>query len=150
MVNISNNDIVDGNPKLTLGLVWSIILHWQVPTGTKSFIAATCHYRVDGVVTRSCSYYFAFMLLASLPFVTGNCGLSLQVQDVLKGNMAELQPQSNLDKTLLNWCQEATKVISIPLADVPTAKTSLPPIWGALLDDLIIRLHAPISYSSIV
>ncbi|XP_063241315.1 dystrophin, isoforms A/C/F/G/H-like [Bacillus rossius redtenbacheri] len=30
LVNISNNDIVDGNPKLTLGLVWSIILHWQV------------------------------------------------------------------------------------------------------------------------
>jgi hypothetical protein len=33
-VNISNNDIVDGNPKLTLGLVWSIILHWQVRTLT--------------------------------------------------------------------------------------------------------------------
>jgi hypothetical protein len=32
LVNISNNDIVDGNPKLTLGLVWSIILHWQVCT----------------------------------------------------------------------------------------------------------------------
>ncbi|KAF0295767.1 Dystrophin [Amphibalanus amphitrite] len=30
LVNINNNDIVDGNPKLTLGLVWSIILHWQV------------------------------------------------------------------------------------------------------------------------
>lgn len=30
LVNISTNDIVDGNPKLTLGLVWSIILHWQV------------------------------------------------------------------------------------------------------------------------
>ncbi|XP_070164121.1 dystrophin, isoforms A/C/F/G/H isoform X2 [Polyergus mexicanus] len=30
LVNISSNDIVDGNPKLTLGLVWSIILHWQV------------------------------------------------------------------------------------------------------------------------
>ncbi|XP_069695333.1 dystrophin, isoforms A/C/F/G/H isoform X7 [Periplaneta americana] len=30
LVNISNNDIVDGNPKLILGLVWSIILHWQV------------------------------------------------------------------------------------------------------------------------
>lgn len=29
-MNISSNDIVDGNPKLTLGLVWSIILHWQV------------------------------------------------------------------------------------------------------------------------
>lgn len=30
LVNISSNDIVDGNPKLTLGLVWSVILHWQV------------------------------------------------------------------------------------------------------------------------
>ncbi|KAI9557614.1 dystrophin [Daphnia sinensis] len=59
LVNISSNDIVDGNPKLTLGLVWSIILHWQV-------------------------------------------------QDVLKGSMAELQ-QSSLEKTLLSWCQEATK-----------------------------------------
>jgi len=150
LVNISNNDIVDGNPKLTLGLVWSIILHWQVPTGTKSFIAATCYYWVDDVVTRSYSYCIVPLLLASLPFVTGNCVFSVQVQDVLKGNMAELQPQSNLDKTLLNWCQEATKVISIPLADVPTAKTSLPRMWGALLHDLIIRLHAPISYSPIV
>ncbi|CAG4985372.1 unnamed protein product [Colias eurytheme] len=30
LVNISSGDIVDGNPKLVLGLVWSIILHWQV------------------------------------------------------------------------------------------------------------------------
>ncbi|XP_063954064.1 dystrophin-like [Lytechinus pictus] len=29
LVNISSNDIVDGNPKLTLGLVWSIIAHWE-------------------------------------------------------------------------------------------------------------------------
>lgn len=34
-----------------------------------------------------------------------------QVQDVLRGSMAELQ-QSSLDKTLLSWCQEATKVIN--------------------------------------
>ncbi|KPJ15470.1 Dystrophin [Papilio machaon] len=30
LVNISGADIVDGNAKLILGLVWSIILHWQV------------------------------------------------------------------------------------------------------------------------
>ena len=30
LVNISSNDIVDGNPKLTLGLLWAIIQHWQV------------------------------------------------------------------------------------------------------------------------
>lgn len=30
LVNIRAEDIVDGNPKLTLGLVWTIILHFQV------------------------------------------------------------------------------------------------------------------------
>lgn len=30
LVNISSEYIVDGSPKLTLGLVWSIIIHWQV------------------------------------------------------------------------------------------------------------------------
>ncbi|XP_077443822.1 utrophin isoform X2 [Stigmatopora argus] len=30
LVNIGGSDIVDGNHKLTLGLIWSIILHWQV------------------------------------------------------------------------------------------------------------------------
>eukprot|EP00094_Tigriopus_californicus_P012072 TCALIF_11665-PA protein Name:"Similar to DMD Dystrophin (Gallus gallus)" AED:0.11 eAED:0.12 QI:11/0.44/0.31/0.89/0.88/0.89/19/143/3398 len=29
LVNIGNVDIVDGNPKITLALVWSVILHWQ-------------------------------------------------------------------------------------------------------------------------
>ena len=30
LVNIRPDDIVDGNPKLTLGLIWTIILHYQV------------------------------------------------------------------------------------------------------------------------
>ena len=30
LTNISANDIYEGNPKLTLGLVWNIIQHWQV------------------------------------------------------------------------------------------------------------------------
>eukprot|EP00057_Strongylocentrotus_purpuratus_P000520 XP_001177876.2 PREDICTED: plectin-like [Strongylocentrotus purpuratus] len=30
MVNIRNEEIVDGNPKLILGLIWTIILHFQV------------------------------------------------------------------------------------------------------------------------
>lgn len=29
LLNISSNDIVDGNPKLTLGLIWAIIQYWQ-------------------------------------------------------------------------------------------------------------------------
>ncbi|CAM9504403.1 unnamed protein product [Lampetra planeri] len=33
LVNIRKEDIVDGNPKLTLGLIWTIILHYQVSAG---------------------------------------------------------------------------------------------------------------------
>jgi len=29
-VNIRADEIVDGNPKLTLGLIWTLILHYQV------------------------------------------------------------------------------------------------------------------------
>ncbi len=29
LVNVNNVDVVDGNPKITLALVWAVILHWQ-------------------------------------------------------------------------------------------------------------------------
>ncbi|KAA0710460.1 Microtubule-actin cross-linking factor 1, isoforms 1/2/3/5 620 kDa actin-binding protein [Triplophysa tibetana] len=35
LVNIRNDDITDGNPKLTLGLIWTIILHFQSITGAR-------------------------------------------------------------------------------------------------------------------
>ncbi|XP_053563574.1 dystrophin isoform X5 [Bombina bombina] len=39
LVNIGSSDIVDGNHKLTLGLIWSIILHWQVKNVMKEIMA---------------------------------------------------------------------------------------------------------------
>ncbi|XP_071957062.1 dystrophin-like isoform X2 [Antedon mediterranea] len=59
LVNISNNDIVDGNPKLTLGLVWSIISHWQAKdimkgadmeedTGPEKTVLAWCKKNTEG------------------------------------------------------------------------------------------------------
>ncbi|XP_068773160.1 dystrophin isoform X10 [Struthio camelus] len=39
LVNIGSSDIVDGNHKLTLGLVWNIILHWQVKDVMKNIMA---------------------------------------------------------------------------------------------------------------
>lgn len=36
LVNIRAEDIVDGNPKLTLGLIWTIILHFQVSLDIKN------------------------------------------------------------------------------------------------------------------
>uniref|UniRef100_A0A3Q2YEX8 Calponin-homology (CH) domain-containing protein n=1 Tax=Hippocampus comes TaxID=109280 RepID=A0A3Q2YEX8_HIPCM len=41
LVNIGGTDIVDGNHKLTLGLIWSIILHWQVSTDVMSSLQQT-------------------------------------------------------------------------------------------------------------
>ncbi|XP_078732282.1 spectrin beta chain, erythrocytic-like [Lampetra fluviatilis] len=40
LVNIRSDDIVDGNPKLILGLIWTIIGHFQVSSGC---IALTCN-----------------------------------------------------------------------------------------------------------
>uniref|UniRef100_A0A8C5WLA7 Utrophin n=1 Tax=Leptobrachium leishanense TaxID=445787 RepID=A0A8C5WLA7_9ANUR len=39
LVNIGGTDIVDGNHKLTLGLIWSIILHWQVKDVMKEIMS---------------------------------------------------------------------------------------------------------------
>ncbi|XP_069810343.1 utrophin isoform X2 [Dendropsophus ebraccatus] len=39
LVNIGGTDIVDGNHKLTLGLIWSIILHWQVKDVMKAVMS---------------------------------------------------------------------------------------------------------------
>ncbi|XP_032828779.1 dystrophin isoform X4 [Petromyzon marinus] len=39
LVNIGGADIVDGNHKLTLGLIWSIIIHWQVKDVMKDVMA---------------------------------------------------------------------------------------------------------------
>lgn len=36
LVNINNVDIVDGNPKITLALVWAIVYHWQFHVATGS------------------------------------------------------------------------------------------------------------------
>lgn len=41
LVNIRAEDIVDGNPKLTLGLIWTIILHFQV---SRCFFSSTFFY----------------------------------------------------------------------------------------------------------
>uniref|UniRef100_A0A8B9HFE9 Utrophin n=1 Tax=Astyanax mexicanus TaxID=7994 RepID=A0A8B9HFE9_ASTMX len=40
LVNIGGTDIVDGNHKLTLGLIWSIILHWQVKDIMKAVMSS--------------------------------------------------------------------------------------------------------------
>ncbi|XP_035715809.1 dystrophin isoform X4 [Folsomia candida] len=40
LVNISNNEIVDGSAKITLAVAWTIFLHWQVNDIMKELMAA--------------------------------------------------------------------------------------------------------------
>lgn len=49
LVNIQAEDIVDGNPKLTLGLIWTIILHFQVCIRNLNFFH-------DNLIVRSLPY----------------------------------------------------------------------------------------------
>lgn len=42
LVNIRAEDIVDGNPKLTLGLIWTIILHFQVSFSCDLSLISIC------------------------------------------------------------------------------------------------------------
>lgn len=54
LVNIRAEDIVDGNPKLTLGLIWTIILHFQVSSfviGLQTYIYI---YRDDDNASTKC------------------------------------------------------------------------------------------------
>ncbi|KAK9394882.1 Microtubule-actin cross-linking factor 1 [Crotalus adamanteus] len=48
LVNIRNDDITDGNPKLTLGLIWTIILHFQAGTRWHCCLKNTCRRNGEG------------------------------------------------------------------------------------------------------
>jgi len=45
VVNIRADEIVDGNPKLTLGLIWTLILHYQVSDLSTAYQAQLEHER---------------------------------------------------------------------------------------------------------
>ncbi|VDP93120.1 unnamed protein product [Echinostoma caproni] len=42
--NLGAQDIVDGNPRLTLGLIWTIILHFQVSPISLCGFVCVCTY----------------------------------------------------------------------------------------------------------
>ncbi|KAH8032520.1 hypothetical protein HPB51_025973 [Rhipicephalus microplus] len=56
LVNIRAEDIVDGNPKLTLGLIWTIILHFQVFPPDDAWVPLTAVARSPSVESsRQCT-----------------------------------------------------------------------------------------------
>ena len=48
--NIGNHDIVDGYPKITLGLIWTIILRFQVTLHKRVYACIHLNYCVVGKV----------------------------------------------------------------------------------------------------
>ena len=58
LVNIRNDEIVDGNPKLILGLLWTLILHFQVCVRACVRVLLLPNIRVACTVvyTRVCMY----------------------------------------------------------------------------------------------
>lgn len=63
LVNIRNDEIVDGNQKLILGLIWTLILHFQVQC------VCACVYVV--IVVCVCCVYVVIVVCVC---VCGNCG----------------------------------------------------------------------------
>ena len=62
LVNIRGEDIVDGNPKLTLGLIWTIILHFQVRV-LSGFSPNSAKQHVKHLDKRKYFEYFPVMVL---------------------------------------------------------------------------------------
>ena len=54
MLSISSNDIVDGNPKLTLALIWSIIQYWQGKDVIKSAAPASEQTNIEKFLLHWC------------------------------------------------------------------------------------------------
>jgi len=76
LVNIRADEIVDGNSKLTLGLIWTIILHFQVCLHVQTLFTSfwiTSHFRS---IVRDRSYLFCFVS-CSMNKLTNVCVTSL-------------------------------------------------------------------------
>uniref|UniRef100_A0A5K3FF44 Calponin-homology (CH) domain-containing protein n=1 Tax=Mesocestoides corti TaxID=53468 RepID=A0A5K3FF44_MESCO len=91
IVNIRPDEIVDGNPKLTLGLIWIIILHFQL----------------SDLLYINCGTNTAMENL--VPEHLGGIGSRVIYQDGGSGSMLSL---GVLDETagrnLLAWCRAVT------------------------------------------
>lgn len=78
-MNIGAGDIVDGNHKLILGLIWSIILHWQVRVSVYSVVyfllsVFLCH--------RICSIYYSVLFVFTFHYFFSICHKSLTIYRV--------------------------------------------------------------------
>ncbi|KAG7278801.1 hypothetical protein CRUP_019107 [Coryphaenoides rupestris] len=95
LVNIRNDDIADGNPKLTLGLIWTIILHFQ--RGNSQSLLGASDVDVPHPDEKSIITYVSSMydVMPRVP----------NVQEGVKANELELRWQEyyELVTVLLQW-----------------------------------------------
>ncbi|VDD76166.1 unnamed protein product [Mesocestoides corti] len=123
IVNIRPDEIVDGNPKLTLGLIWIIILHFQVsanPNPSRELPVQARHvtfashapnakkeYTLSDLLYINCGTNTAMENL--VPEHLGGIGSRVIYQDGGSGSMLSL---GVLDETagrnLLAWCRAVT------------------------------------------
>ena len=85
-MNIRAEDIVDGNPKLILGLIWTIILHFQV-----SHPCAFCTAAADTDCALSCELIFRFGHRA--PSRAQNSCIQISQSAVWLLTLSQQQPQ---------------------------------------------------------
>lgn len=67
LVNIRAEDIVDGNPKLTLGLIWTIILHFQV---RYTIIIFKIPFKIDRLAPRWAPKKYLYLLQINKSYLT--------------------------------------------------------------------------------
>lgn len=89
LVNIRNDDIADGNPKLTLGLIWTIILHFQV----SSSVSVVFHYFITLIL---CLWDHSCCFLISLEPIRVDWAL----------HISSLKQWSNYNMLILNTFSE--------------------------------------------
>lgn len=120
LVNIGAADIVDGNHKLILGLIWSIILHWQVCVCVCTFTRCLCECCWLFIIQQSLYYLFppvsAFLVLATCPKT---------VFAWIEGSFIYL----DLDEYLLIQLQNQTKAHKIMLGNLPELNI----VWLSIL-----------------
>lgn len=78
LVNIRAEDIVDGNPKLTLGLIWTIILHFQVSSSRVDLFSKSEQKHLQMLSLRAAVYHMYVHLYVGcqlLPQKSGSCSI---------------------------------------------------------------------------
>lgn len=94
--NMGSHDIVDGNHRLVLGLIWTIILRFQVRTGSLGHFSAT--HLIPKLEPSS----------MDLLFSNPRMFFCSQIQDIIVETGEEGRETRSARDALLLWCQMKT------------------------------------------